>query len=290
MSQHDMNLANADGATFRGDLNAALTALVGLSSGATAPSTTFAYMWWADTTTGLLKIRNGANTGWVTVGTLASTNLGLTGGVYRVPTTITAAVHSLTNDDNGKAFIYNQSCAVSIALPNSLVNGWNVSVYNMAPASLTPVIFTASVWAGSGTQLHLQARPGFNRLDISMVNSMYFTTPRQYATPGVNPAYAVSSTHILSHGLAGTPAGPIWVHMECVSSQSGWEPGDTFLLPLGPDSTNTSGGYNGVAMTSLSNISYVRGNQSYIMLNKLTSSLTTASLNNWRSSIIVEFS
>lgn len=76
MSQHDMSLANAAGAAFRADLNDALAALVSNSSGATAPSTTFAYQWWADTTTGLLKIRNAANSGWVTVGTLASTLLG----------------------------------------------------------------------------------------------------------------------------------------------------------------------------------------------------------------------
>jgi hypothetical protein len=34
-------------------------------------------MWWADSTTGLLKIRDAANAAWITVGTLASTNLGL---------------------------------------------------------------------------------------------------------------------------------------------------------------------------------------------------------------------
>jgi hypothetical protein len=34
-------------------------------------------MWWADTTNGLLKIRDAANSAWVTVGTLASANLGL---------------------------------------------------------------------------------------------------------------------------------------------------------------------------------------------------------------------
>lgn len=76
MSQHDMDLANAAGASFRTDANAALVALVGLSSGATEPGTTFAYMWWADTATGLLKQRNAANSGWLTKGTLAS---GVTG-------------------------------------------------------------------------------------------------------------------------------------------------------------------------------------------------------------------
>ena len=77
MAQHDMNLANADGAAFRADANNALAALVSNNSGATAPATTFAFQWWADTTTGLLKIRNAANSAWVTVGTLADANLGL---------------------------------------------------------------------------------------------------------------------------------------------------------------------------------------------------------------------
>lgn len=77
MTQHDQNLANAAGATFRADANNALAALFSNSSGATEPTTTVAYQWWADTTTGLLKIRNAANSAWVTVGTLASTNLGL---------------------------------------------------------------------------------------------------------------------------------------------------------------------------------------------------------------------
>lgn len=72
MSQHDISLANANGATFRADLNDALGALVSNSSGATAPSTTFAYQWWADTTTGLLKIRNAANSAWISILTIST--------------------------------------------------------------------------------------------------------------------------------------------------------------------------------------------------------------------------
>ena len=34
-------------------------------------------MWWPDTTTGLLKQRNSANSAWITIGTLGSANLGL---------------------------------------------------------------------------------------------------------------------------------------------------------------------------------------------------------------------
>lgn len=71
MSQHDYLISNQDGASFREDLNQALAATATLNSGATAPATTYAYMWWADTAANLLKQRNGANSAWVTVMPLA---------------------------------------------------------------------------------------------------------------------------------------------------------------------------------------------------------------------------
>lgn len=77
MAIHDYVIDNQTGAAFRADLNNALAATVTLNSNATAPTTTYAYMLWADTTAGELKQRNAANNGWVTVGTLGSANLGL---------------------------------------------------------------------------------------------------------------------------------------------------------------------------------------------------------------------
>lgn len=71
MSQHDQVITNADGATVRADINSALAALFGMSSGATAPATTVAYQPWADTTTGILKQRNAANSGWVSIANMA---------------------------------------------------------------------------------------------------------------------------------------------------------------------------------------------------------------------------
>jgi len=97
MAQHDYIIANQSGAAFRSDLNNGLAAIVSQNSGAAQPSTTYAYQWWADTTTGLLKIRNAANNAWITVGTLADANLGLlslAGG------TLTGA---LLADDSGTA-------------------------------------------------------------------------------------------------------------------------------------------------------------------------------------------
>lgn len=72
MAQHDQLIANDAGANVRADINNALAALFGLSSGPSAPSTTIAYQLWADTTNDLLKMRNAANTAWITVGRLSA--------------------------------------------------------------------------------------------------------------------------------------------------------------------------------------------------------------------------
>lgn len=67
MSQHDMDIGNGTGAAVRADINLALLALVSNNSGASAPSPSFAYMLWPDTTTGWLKQRNAANSAWIEV-------------------------------------------------------------------------------------------------------------------------------------------------------------------------------------------------------------------------------
>lgn len=72
MATHDYVLDNAAGAAFRADLNNALAAIVSQNSNLTEPATTYAYMWWADTTTGILKRRNAANSGWISVMSLTT--------------------------------------------------------------------------------------------------------------------------------------------------------------------------------------------------------------------------
>ena len=75
MSQHDYNIINATGVAVRADLNSLADAIASNNSGATEPSTTFSYMWWADTTAGVMKQRNGANSAWITRGSLNSTGI-----------------------------------------------------------------------------------------------------------------------------------------------------------------------------------------------------------------------
>lgn len=72
MSQHALTIANQAGASFRSDIVNALQALGSLTSGASAPGTTYAYMFWADTTTGILKQRNAANSAWISLLTMST--------------------------------------------------------------------------------------------------------------------------------------------------------------------------------------------------------------------------
>jgi hypothetical protein len=76
MSQSDLNIANVSRSLFRQEANEALQALGSLSSGATEPTTTYAYQLWADTASGLLKQRTAANDGWINKGNLADVDWG----------------------------------------------------------------------------------------------------------------------------------------------------------------------------------------------------------------------
>jgi len=65
MATHDYVIANQSGAAFRTDLNNALAAIVSNNSSSSQPATRYAYQWWADTSSGILKLRNSANDAWI---------------------------------------------------------------------------------------------------------------------------------------------------------------------------------------------------------------------------------
>lgn len=74
MSQHDFDIANQGFPATRSDLNNALQALASASSGATAPSTTYANQFWYDTANNVLKFRNEDNDAWISLIYLDQTN------------------------------------------------------------------------------------------------------------------------------------------------------------------------------------------------------------------------
>jgi hypothetical protein len=105
MSQADGNVANATGAVFRADLNTQLAALWTQHSGNAAPTPTYAFQPWVDTSTtpATWRVRNSANNGWIAIGTLDAT--------FAVSTSINALVPAQTG--NSGSFLTTNGTSVS---------------------------------------------------------------------------------------------------------------------------------------------------------------------------------
>ncbi len=122
MSQADQNISNDTGSNVRADINSNLSALYSNNAGAAAPSTTTAFMWWADTSNDALKIRNAADDGFVTVGTLSATNFGLatlasptfTGNVG-IPAGSASAPAVRRSDDTNTGLYFSASDTVNVS-------------------------------------------------------------------------------------------------------------------------------------------------------------------------------
>jgi hypothetical protein len=91
MSNHDLVISNDTGINVRTDIQGAVQAL-GTNFQGAVPLAIYPCQIWADSGTGLLKIRNIANTAWITLGALDTANFGhlpLTGGALAGPGNLT---------------------------------------------------------------------------------------------------------------------------------------------------------------------------------------------------------
>jgi hypothetical protein len=109
MAQSDQVVQNNTFPVVRADINDNLEALYSQSSGVSAPTVTVAFQPWVDTSVSppLWKVRNAANTGWITVGVLDA-NFQV-GGITPIAnggtgeTTATAAINALVPSQTGNA-------------------------------------------------------------------------------------------------------------------------------------------------------------------------------------------
>jgi hypothetical protein len=94
MAQHDYIINNQTFPSYRTDHNNSLSAIASNNSGATEPSTTYAYQWWYDTSSNALKIRNADNDAWITIGTFdqATDSVTLTGTQVTFPTITSTSI------------------------------------------------------------------------------------------------------------------------------------------------------------------------------------------------------
>ena len=82
MATHDYVIANASGASVRADINNMALAISSNNSASSEPGTIYAYEFWVDTSSNLMKIRNGANNAWITLpySITASNTVDINGG------------------------------------------------------------------------------------------------------------------------------------------------------------------------------------------------------------------
>ncbi len=120
MSQaSNYSIANATGAAVRSDLNDVFSAIVSQNSGATEPSVMYAYMLWADTTATKLKMRNGANSAWIEVGTLDQVGLNIVASKFPNVTTNVTLTSAQINDA-----VYLPSGTKMVFFQASAPTGW----------------------------------------------------------------------------------------------------------------------------------------------------------------------
>lgn len=153
MAQSDQTIQNATFPTVRADINDNLAAIYSQNSGASAPSTTVAFQPWVDTSSSppIWKIRNAANSAWITVGVLDPSSFQV-GGVSPIAnggtgqTTAAAAIAALLPSQTGnadKALVTDGAALL-----------WSV----ITSSSFTKYTFAAGSGTGS-TRTHTWAKP-----------------------------------------------------------------------------------------------------------------------------------
>ena len=140
MAQHDYTINNQTFPSYRTDHNNSLSAIVSNNSGATEPSTTYAYQWWYDTSSNILKLRNADNDAWINIGTFNQT----TDTVVLVGTEATLPTITSISPDT----IDNTASSIVITGTNYVITP-NVEIISTTGA----ITFPNSVTRDSATQL-----------------------------------------------------------------------------------------------------------------------------------------
>ena len=120
MAQHDYIISNQTFPSTRSDINSSLSAIASNNSGATEPSTTYAYQWWYDTSSNILRIRNASNDAWISIGTFnqGTNSVVLTGTEVTFPTITTTSI--FVEPDVNSAVTINGTNFVSIPIVEAI--------------------------------------------------------------------------------------------------------------------------------------------------------------------------
>lgn len=137
---HDLNIANADGATVRADINDLAAALATNFKSASAPSAPLPGQRWNDTTANLRKRRNLGNGAWLVEGSLDETFM-----VARSSNTILGA------SDYGKTINATSTFTQTLDAAATLGDGWHIYYRNNGTGVITLDPNAAETINGSAT-------------------------------------------------------------------------------------------------------------------------------------------
>ena len=151
--QSDQTIQNATFPTVRSDINDNLAALFTQSSGSSEPTTKVAFQPWVDTSTSppTWKIRNAANSGWITIGVLDPANFQASG----VTPIANGGTGETTAADAIAALLPSQTGNANKAL---ITNGASLLWSALAGSSFTKYTFAAGTGTGS-TRTHTWTKP-----------------------------------------------------------------------------------------------------------------------------------
>ena len=155
MAQADGVVANGSGSAVRADLNNQLAAVFTTHSGASAPSTTYAYQFWADTTAEELKIRNSANSAWISLRGLD--------GSFTVPdgAVATPGIRFASDTDTGFYRPENNTIGFSTEGTKRMIIGGSLNNDNGGPSLLWKTAvnpFNTNQGASEGLQITQRGR------------------------------------------------------------------------------------------------------------------------------------
>jgi len=217
MSQHDMDVANQAFAATRADINAALLALASNNSGATAPATHYAYQWWADTTAGILKQRNAANSAWLNVLNLAT-------GLPAASGSPTASTY-LRGDGawatiSGAVGLFNKASSLSVAFTKTgagtlnIKAGTTVDVWGTAVTFATATALTMPTLNAGVDYAIYACADGTVRADSNFTNPTGYTTANSRLIGGFHYGLVAGGTTVAggSFNSAGSvqTGGMVW--------------------------------------------------------------------------------
>jgi len=159
MAQHDYTIANQSAPTARSDINNALAAIVSQNSGASSPSITYSNMVWYDTANNILKMRNEADTDWITIATLDQA-----GGTSSAAVTIASQVEAQNGTDNAKMMT---PLRVKEAIQFNIGEHLAVGTYAVLINNSGSTIAGGSTVAGSSLRYAITLAPGLYGVGIN---------------------------------------------------------------------------------------------------------------------------